>query len=105
MPAEYVRRSVGAGPKDGTVALFQLFDLCVPCARHIFAGVRWPARVLCRNHCVMEKAFVYGITLLSKWLTVDRYPGGYFDKWPPGLPSEMRPALPAPVEGEELAET
>ena len=43
---------------------------------------------------VMEKAFVYGIALLSKWIGQDRFPQGIYS-WPPKLPEDMKPTVAA----------
>ena len=43
------------------------------------------------NDYVMEKAFVYGIVALSKWLGEKRFPMGVYGKWPPKMPADLVP--------------
>ena len=53
---------------DAVQALFGLVIACVPCARRLFTDAYAPLRLLHVNDYVLEKAFVYGIVALSKWL-------------------------------------
>ena len=50
-----------------------------------------PLRLLHINDYVMEKAFVYGIVALSKWLGEERFPYGVYGQWPPKFPAALAP--------------
>ena len=41
------------------------------------------------NDYVMEKAFVYGIIALSKWLGKEKFPKGVYGTWPPPPPEDL----------------
>ena len=69
--------------------LYRLFSACVPSARRVFTGSYSPLRLLHVNDYVLEKAFVYGIVALSKWLSEDRFPQGVFGHWPPKAPAGL----------------
>ena len=69
--------------------LCKLFKACVPRARKIFDGSYTPLRLLELNDYVLEKAFVYGIICLSKWLAPDEFPQGVFGNWPPPIPDGL----------------
>ena len=84
------------GVRDASAALVDLFRLCVPNAREIFKDAFSVPRLFHINGYVMEKAFVYGIICLSKWLGPGDYPCGVFGHWPPELPDDHQPRLPAP---------
>ena len=43
------------------------------------------------NDYILEKAFVYGIVALSKWLGEERYPCGVYGQWPPPFPAGLAP--------------
>ena len=76
---------------DAVETLFRLCGRCVPYARRIFVGSHTPLRLLHQNDYILEKAFVYGIMALSKWLGRDRLPPGVYGKWPPKLPAKLVP--------------
>ena len=80
---------------DPVNTLFLLLKQCVPLAREVFTGIYHPNRLLLLNEYVFEKAFVYGIPLLSKWLGEAYFPQGIHGRWPPPTPAEVLPA-PAP---------
>ena len=69
--------------------LHRLFSACVPSARKVFIGSYTPLRLLHVNNYVLEKAFVYGIVALSKWLSEERFPQGAFGPWPPKAPEGL----------------
>ena len=70
--------------------LFKLFEACgVHRARDIFENAYSPLRMLDANEYVLEKAFLYGIICLSKWLSEDEFPQGVFGDWPPPLPDGL----------------
>ena len=69
--------------------LYRLFSACVPSARRVFTGSYSPLRLLHVNDYVLEKAFVYGIIALSKWLSEERFPQGVFGQWPPKAPAGL----------------
>jgi hypothetical protein len=77
--------------KDPVETLFKLWELCVPHARQIFTGSYNALRVLHQNDYVMEKAFVWGILALSKWLGRERFPQGIYGAWPPKMPASQVP--------------
>ena len=83
----------GANPVE---TLYRLFILCVPKAREVFKDHNSPLKLLHVNDYVMEKAFVYGIVLLSKYLGRDLFCYGIFGKWPPPFPANLVPRSPAP---------
>jgi len=74
---------------DPVETLFILFSACVPQARRVFTGHYTPLRLLHVNDYVLEKAFVYGIVALSKWLGEENFPQGVFGHWPPNVPEGL----------------
>ena len=76
---------------EAVETLFRLFELCVPSARKIFITSYTPLRLLHLNDYSLEKAFVYGIMALSKWLGRTKFPQGVHGRWPPKLPAEFVP--------------
>ena len=77
--------------QDPVETLFRLFSACVPCARRLFTDAYTPLRLLHVNDYVLEKTFVYGIVVLSKWLGEDRFPHGVYGQWPPQMPADLVP--------------
>ena len=77
---------------DPVHSLERLFKRCVPCANRIFTGNYSPLRMLHLNDYVLEKAFVYGILALSKWLGEKRFVYGVYGKWPPPFPEGLLPS-------------
>ena len=79
--------------KDAVGTLLRLFQLIVPCADKVFkaGGPYALMRILYLNDHVMEKAFVYGMMCLSKWLGKERFPHGVYGKWPPEMPPKFVP--------------
>ena len=75
--------------RDPVEALYRLFSACVPCARNVFTGVYRPLRLLHANEYVLDKAFVYGIVALSKWLGAERFRQGVYGQWPPTFPAAL----------------
>lgn len=70
--------------------LFKLFEACgVHRAREIFENAYSPLRMLDANDYVLEKAFLFGIICVSKWLSQDEFPQGVFGDWPPPLPNGL----------------
>ena len=63
----------------------------MPKARRVFDGNYRPLKLLHVNDYVMEKAFVYGIVALSKWLGEERFPYGVYGQWPPKFPAALVP--------------
>ena len=82
--------------KDAVETLYKLFINTVPRARDVFQGKNTPLKLLHVNDYVMDKAFVYGIVSLSKWLGQETFPYGVFYKWPPACPADLLPRKPAP---------
>ena len=95
------------GP-DAVDTLFKLFEGCVPFARRVFHAHYTPIRLLHINEYVLDKAFVYGIVALSKWMTKypTMFPQGIYE-WPPACPKDLIPvpiglcwSSVVPVDGE-----
>ena len=78
--------------KDPVHSLERIFKRCVPCAGRIFNGNYSPLRMLHVNDYVLEKAFVYGILALSKWLGEKSFVYGVYGKWPPTFPEGLLPS-------------
>ena len=53
---------------------------------------------------VLDKAFVCGAIMLSKWLGQDRLPHGVFGFWPPEPPPGAMPEVPAAGAADPSAE-
>ena len=85
--------------------LYRLFSKCVPEARRVFDGASRPLKLLHVNDYVLEKAFVYGIVALSKWLGEERFPYGVYGQWPPKFPAALVPRSPAPPHVDLEAST
>ena len=67
-----------------------LLQAVVPHAINIFTREYAPIQLLHENGYIIEKAFVYAIVCLSKWLGRDRFPMGIFGQWPPPMPGQSR---------------
>ncbi len=68
---------------DPVEQLLRLLGTCVPRARLVFTGTYSPARLFQLNDFVFEKAFIFAIILLTKWLGPKRFPRGIYGDWPP----------------------
>ena len=78
------------GAHNPVDTLLKLFQACgANRARDIFENGYSPLRMLAANDFVMEKAFLYGIICLSKWLSEDEFPQGVFGDWPPPVPDGL----------------
>ena len=77
---------------DPVEVLYKLFQACIPMARRIFTAYNTPLRLLHANEYVLEKAFVYGIMSLSKWLGTEWKCGVH--NWPPEMPPDLVPKYP-----------
>ena len=84
-----------AAGRDASEALLELWKLIVPCARDIFTGSYSPARAFAHCDYTMEGAFIFGAIVLSKLLGTEKFPCGVYGKWPPALPTALRPQVPA----------
>ena len=91
---------VAFGP-DPVGALRAMFRAFVPCASQVFTGAYSPLCLLHMNNYVMEKAFVFGVIALSKWLGRERFPQGIYGDWPPCMPA---PALPLVVVRDDVGD-
>ena len=87
---------------DPVETLYKLFLACVPSARRVFTDSYGALRILHMNDYVLEKAFVYGIVALSKWLGEERYPCGVYGRWPPKMPADLIPKLSTPMQAPLL---
>jgi hypothetical protein len=82
-----------AGAVEPQEALMAVFQRIIPHARAIFMDNHSPLKILHRNDYIMDKAFVYGTLLLSKWFGPDRFAQGVYGDWPPpGPPAAADPA-------------
>ena len=88
--------------RDPVDTLYRLFEACVPSARRVFKNASSPLRLLHINDYILEKAFVYGIVALSKWLGEDRFPQGVYGHWPPRFPNTPVSEGAPPVDLEAL---
>ena len=77
------KKGLGDGPADALMAIFNQF---LPKHRYIFKDEYGPLRLLQGNDYVMDKAFVYGVIALSKWLGKTIFPQGIYE-WPPSQES------------------
>ena len=71
---------------DPVEQLLVLLTACSPSARLVFVGPHSPVRLFQMNDCVFEKAFIFAIIVLSKWLGPERFPQGIYGNWPPAAP-------------------
>jgi len=85
---------VGPDPAD---ILLRLFSAFLPLARYVFQGAYTPLRLLHVNDYVLDKAFVYGILALSKWIGEEHFPDGVYGHWPPRFPANLL-AIPIQVD-------
>jgi hypothetical protein len=74
---------------DPELALLKLVSACVPHARTILQGRLSTSRFLEMNGFIMEKAFIYIIISLSKWMGEKVFKSGIFGTWPPPMPAEL----------------
>ena len=65
--------------------LYKLFDALVPDASKMLGRRHTVELLLHNNDYIMEKAFVHGIFLISRWLRPEWCPDGLFN-WPPPIP-------------------
>ena len=78
-------------PNDPTQAMKSVFKKIVPLADRMLTESYSPLKLLHLNDYVMEKAFVYGVICLSRWLGEEHFPEGCHGQWPPELPEDMKP--------------
>ena len=74
---------------DPVKTLNDLFDKLVPRGAKVFRNAYCALKLLHMNDYVMEKAFVYGVIALSKWLGKERFPKGVYGTWPPPPPDDL----------------
>jgi len=79
------KKGHGQQPADALLAIFKQF---VPRAWDVFGGEYGPLRLLQANDYVIDKAFVFGVIALSKWLDDKRFPQGIYE-WPPSRESAV----------------
>ena len=84
--------------RDARMALMDVFKKCIPSPTSIFSGPVTMHHLLHANDYVLDKTFVYGAIMLSKWLGQERLLAGVFGFWPPEPPPG---AIPAPDAAEE----
>ena len=90
----------GSSRNDVAYMLVKLMDRIAPQASDLFR-TRYTGQVmLAWADGVVEKAFVYAVILLSKWLGAERFPRGVHH-WPPAKPSTSD--LPRPAAHSSLA--
>jgi hypothetical protein len=90
-------RGIGVFRQDAVETLYRLFSACVPHARQVFTNAYVPLRLLHMNDYVLDKAFVYGIVALSKWMGEEWFPTGVYGQWPPAMPADLVPRFHGPV--------
>ena len=81
---------LGSLVRDPVDCLLRLFQRFMPYATKIFIGHSSAMQLIAANEYVFEKAFVYGLVALSKWLGADRWPEGLYGSWPPPAPAHLR---------------
>ena len=93
-------------------SLYKVFEMIVPRPRQIFLAHSHLHQVIHINDYILDKTFVYGVVMLSKWLGQERLPKGVYGVWPPDpppevLPPEVLPPAPPPdVDADpDLGET
>ena len=90
---EFIEKSIkcptGHSSKDPVEILRKLFEICIPCSDKIFFEWYNPTRLLHTNDYCLEKAFVFGILCLSKWMLHLYPPGKGLSHWPPKPPDEL----------------
>ena len=77
------------GPRNPEESLSGVLIACIPHAMKPFSQLHTPLKLLHANDYVMDKAFVYAIMALSKWLGSDRFPLGIYGDWPPDPPAHV----------------
>lgn len=87
LPSEPERR-------DPQGTLLSLIEKFIPGPSRIFSGWRSPTNLLIRNDFQMEKAFVYAVICLSKWLGTETLPEGLHGRWPPPMPKTAEGSQP-----------
>ena len=87
--------------RDAAAGLLAIFKKCVPSPSQIFGGAASLRHVLHANEYNMDKSFVYGVIMLSKWLGQDRFPAGVYGMWPPDPPPGVIPLVDAVAVGGE----
>ena len=93
------------GGRDAAAALLAIFRKCVPSPSQIFGGPASLPHILHINNYNMDKSFVYGAIMLSKWLTIERFPRGVYGVWPPDPPPGAIPLVDVvTVAGDNAAE-
>ena len=104
VPVPGIRGPEVRGPYEPVEALTRMFMAIIgPAARDVFTLAYSPARLLWRNDYIIEKAFVFGVIALSKWLGDARFPQGLYGSWPPRQPTPVEaaeaPGAPAASAG------
>ena len=90
--------------RDARTALTEVFRQCIASPTSIFSGPVTMHHLIHLNDYDLDKTFVYGAIMLSKWLGRERLPRGVFGFWPPDPPPGAIP-VPAPsqLDGSEDA--
>ena len=63
-----------------------IFQQFLPRHWSVFKDEYGPLRLLQANDYVIDKAFVFGVIALSKWLGEEKFPQGIYE-WPPSRES------------------
>ena len=86
--------SVG-GAVDVHRSFATLLEKCAPnSSRRVFVKSYTIARLFAMNDYVCEKAFVFAVVCLSRWLSATNFPQGVYGQWPPTPPAGTLPPLP-----------
>ena len=88
---------------DAADCLLRLFGKFMPRAPSIFVGPFTALQMLAANDFIMEKAFLYGVIALSKWLGQKHWHGGLYGHWPPPAPKEVKQAAAATAKVSKVA--
>ena len=90
------------GHRHAPGVLEKIFKKIIPKGDVIFGpGSRTSGNFLLgHNDFIIEKAFVYGVYCLSKWLGQELFPQGIYGVWPPRAPSHIH-RRPPPISVDE----
>ena len=106
-PLEVVVMERYAPPLGGVAcpeqALKVLLRLVVPYHADIFCHAVTPIRLLRLNEYIIDKAFLYAVVSISKWLGRKNYPQGLYGQWPPPPPPHIKNLLSAPASSSATA--
>ena len=102
---EIINEALGDGAEGRRHApgvLEKIFKKIIPKGDVIFGPTSRTSGnfLLGHNDFIIEKAFVYGVYCLSKWLGEELFPRGIYGLWPPQAPSHIH-RRPPPISVDE----